>query len=432
MGRVKYTARRKKRTANPPSNQLAPHTKEPSTNPQPVNTVPPEIQTKARPRNDLSQRSNDVREPTAGSDTGGDIPEQHQDVSQPPRRQAIGVTIKEPSNIPRAAAVPTQHGKGKQKLPEYPQPILESFDENVMTSEEAFDLYRKPKGKTFASRRKESRRHPGESSSVPSKKRAKTEDPPTPVPSRETTPPPAPVNPTPSAPVDLTPPASVNPTPPDQSGKAQAKAVLNTAYNSANDKLKKLSKHRYSQEAFRNVSSMKVEQSLSRSLNERLSGVLTLSTSWPCSEETSAKHAKEIKVVEGRLAEQVKAADGEELKQHKEALAKVTEAKERYKDSSVLNFKEASKLQDELAIRRKETAELEERVKLLEETNASDLERMKQAELAKCVARLEEEETAQGSPEISLATGIEGMDEGADTTIDQQPQQDPPSAAAAS
>ncbi|XP_062089514.1 uncharacterized protein LOC133796049 [Humulus lupulus] len=140
MGRVKYTVHRKKRTANSPSNQPAPHTEEPSTNPKPVNTVPLEIQTKAQPRDDLCQRSNDM-----------------------------------PSN-------------------------------------DAFDLYSQPKTTAPASRKKGSKRHPGESSSDPSKKRVMTKDPPTPIPSKETTHPPAPVDQTP-------PPASVDPTPPDQQEK---------------------------------------------------------------------------------------------------------------------------------------------------------------------------------------------------------------------
>ena len=53
---------------------------------------------------------------------------------------------------------------------------------------------------------------------------------------------------------------------------------------------------------------------------------------------------------------------------------------------------------------------------------------IKEAELARCAARLEEEK-AQGSPEISLATGIEGANEDARVTVDQlpqKPQQDPP------
>ncbi|XP_062080152.1 predicted GPI-anchored protein 58 [Humulus lupulus] len=154
MGRVKYTARRKKKAANPPSNQLAPRTEDPSINPQPVSIAPPEIQPKAHPRDVLW---------------------------------------------------PAVEWKGKQKLPEYPEPILESSDENVMPSGEAFDLYSNPNATAPASRR-----HPGESSSDPSKKRAWTEDPPAPTHSKDMTPPPAPV--------DLTPPAPRNPRTPAQSG----------------------------------------------------------------------------------------------------------------------------------------------------------------------------------------------------------------------
>ena len=40
-------------------------------------------------------------------------------------------------------------------------------------------------------------------------------------------------------------------------------------------------------------------------------------------------------------------------------------------------------------------------------------EHMKQAEVAKCAARLEEERKAKESPEISLATGIKGAEEDA-------------------
>ncbi|XP_062103452.1 uncharacterized protein LOC133814520 [Humulus lupulus] len=345
-----------------------------------------------------------------------------------------------------------------------------------MTSDHAFDLYSLPKATTPASRKKESRWHPGESSRDPSKNRARTEDPPALVPSKENTPPPAPIDQTlPLAPVDQTPPpALVDSTPPDQSGNTQREAIMNIAFNSANDKLKKLSRHRCNREAISNTSSMKVDQIFSRGLNEVLSGVLTMSTSWRPLEAMAAEYAKESKAVEERLGEQLKVAEakhaeqlkaseekifeqlraakekntklGEELKQFKDALDKFTKSKERYKESSLINFKEASKLQDELATNRKETAELEKRVKLLEETNVSDLERfkgaafncfymfwknnreanfdylperMKQAEMEKCVACLEEEEKVQASPEISLAMGIDGIDEDTGTSINQ-------------
>ncbi|XP_062075914.1 uncharacterized protein LOC133780050 [Humulus lupulus] len=180
---------------------------------------------------------------------------------------------------------------------------------------------------------------------------------------------------------------------------------------------------------------MEVEQIFNRELNEVLS----------------------LKAAEKKNAELLehKTKLAEELKQHQAALTKAIEAEEKYKEASLINFKEASKLQDDLAISRKETDGLEERVKELEETNASNLEkykgatfkcfymfwknnrgvdfnylldRMRQFELNRCLALLEEEERGKvpASPEISLATGIDGLGEEIGASVDQQIPQDPP------
>ncbi|XP_062111486.1 uncharacterized protein LOC133822984 [Humulus lupulus] len=191
------------------------------------------------------------------------------------------------------------------------------------------------------------------------------------------------------------------------------------------------------------------------------------------------RHAEELRAVETKYNEQLKAAKGkyseqlesvenknaivleekttlvEELKQHQTTLAKVIETKEKYKESSKINYQEASKLQDDLVISRKEAVGLEERVKELEETNASNLERYKgatfncfyvfwkhnreadfsylserlrQSQIDRCLARLEEEERAKmpASPEISLATGIDGIEEEVEAFVDQQTPQNPP------
>ncbi|XP_062103586.1 uncharacterized protein LOC133814671 [Humulus lupulus] len=294
-----------------------------------------------------------------------------------------------------------------------------------MSAEDPFNMYSEPDPVTPASKKKGSRQHRGESSSNPPTKKAQTEDPPIPVPSKETTPPPAPVDQTsPPAPVDQTPPpAPADQTLPDQKGKTLEEALMNIALISAKDRVTKLSRHRHSRESISDTDSLEVDQIFSRALNEVLSGVLTMSTGWRRSEALNAKYEK-------RLGEQLKIAK-----------AKYVE--------------EASKLQDELTISRKENDELEERVKLLEETNTKDLERfkgatfkcfymfwknnreanfdylpkhMRQFELTRCLARLEEEEKAQESPEISLATGIDGVDEEAGASIDQQIPQDPSAA----
>ncbi|XP_062085943.1 vegetative cell wall protein gp1-like [Humulus lupulus] len=164
MGRVKSIAQRKKKTTNPSSNQPSPRTEDPSTNPQPVNIVPPEIQTKARPRDGL--------------------------------RPEVEWYVAPPSII-------------------VARMVNNYLKKYVMPSDDAFDLYSQPKTTAPASRKKESRQHPGESNSNPSKKRARIEDPPVPVPSKETTPPPAPIDQNPSpAPTDPTPsPAPVDQTP---------------------------------------------------------------------------------------------------------------------------------------------------------------------------------------------------------------------------
>ncbi|XP_062089150.1 proline-rich receptor-like protein kinase PERK8 [Humulus lupulus] len=176
----------------------------------------------------------DVKESTAGSVTGGEVPEQHPDVSQPPRRRKTGMTIREPSITPRAAAAPAPPRKGKQKqtpLIIFPDCLYVSFPAD-MPVERAFDLYTNP-----ACNKKSSRRRPGEGCSDPSAKRARTEDPPAPTPTKETTPPPTPVNQNPPAPVDQTPPAApADITPPvstDQTPSVFQKSSRRSPYKSS-------------------------------------------------------------------------------------------------------------------------------------------------------------------------------------------------------
>ncbi|XP_062089687.1 uncharacterized protein LOC133796226 [Humulus lupulus] len=276
----------------------------------------------------------DVRESTAGSATGGGVPEQHQDLSQPPRR-AMGVTIREPSSTPRAAASPTQQGKGKQKFSKHPEPILESSDENVMSAEDPFNLYSELDPVAPASKKKGSRQHRGESSSNPPTKKARTGDPQTPVPSKETTPPPAPIDQSsPPAPKDQTlPPAPANKTPPapapaDQTPPDQiGEALMNMALNSA-------------------------KGVLTMSAGWRHSGALTAQYKKRLGEQLKAsedKHVEELNTAEAKYTKQLEAAEkknvelleqkaklAEELKQHQASLTKAIEAKETYKEASLI------------------------------------------------------------------------------------------------
>ncbi|XP_062118818.1 uncharacterized protein LOC133832497 [Humulus lupulus] len=280
-----------------------------------------------------------------------------------------------------------------------------------MSAEDPFNLYSEPDPVAPVSKKKGSRQHRGESNNNPPMKKTRTEDPPILVPSKETTPPPAPVDqPSPPAPMDQTlpptpadqtPPTPTDQTPPNQTGEA----LMNMALISAKDRLTKLLRHQHSREAISNTDSMEVEQIFNRALNEVPSGVLTMSAGWRCSgaliaqyekrlgEQLRAsedKHAEELKTAEAKYNEQLevvekknaelfeqKAKLAEELKQYQDALTKAIETKEKYKEASLINFKEASKLQVDMVISRKETKGLEEHVKELEETNASNLEKYK-------------------------------------------------------
>ncbi|XP_062114931.1 uncharacterized protein LOC133828881 [Humulus lupulus] len=241
---------------------------------------------------------------------------------------------------------------------------------------------------------------------------------------------------------------------------------------------------------------MAVDQVFNHALNEVLSGVLTMSSGWRSSRAMAAQfekrlsdqlciaeaqHAKQLKTIEAKHDEQLKEVEVKhieelqgveakhieafreveakhtgvlqtdeaklasleaELKKLEASIAKITASKEQYKEVSLMNYREAHKLQAELEISHKETADLEEaNARNLEEYEGAVFEcfymfwkcnpnadfsylpdHIREAELARCVARLEEEKT-QGSPEISLATGVEGVQEDIGAAIDQQPQE---------
>ncbi|XP_062118844.1 uncharacterized protein LOC133832526 [Humulus lupulus] len=363
----------------------------------------------------------DVRETTAGSATSGEVLEQHHDVSQTPRRRTTGVTIRESSSTLRAAAAAAPSGKGKKKVSEHPAPILESSNDNAMSTEDLFELYSKAVPTAPLSKKKGSRPHRGESSKNSPTKKDQIGDPPMPVPSWETTPPSASLDQTsppihidqtpPAAPADQTPPpVSIDQTPPAAPADQTPPPGM-----------------------------------LTMTASWRRSGALTAQYEKRLSEQLKApedKHAEELKASEARGIEELKMAE------HQATLLKAIKTKEKCKEASLLNFKKASKLQDDLIISRKETEGLEEHFKELKETNASNLERYKgatfncfyvfwkhnreadfsylferlrQSQINRCLAQLEEEERAKvpASPEISLATGIDGMEEEVGASVDQ-------------
>ncbi|XP_062085602.1 uncharacterized protein LOC133791699 [Humulus lupulus] len=346
-------------------------------------------------RNSGTAEGEDVRESTTGSTIGREVPEQHQDVSQPPRRRTTRVTIREPSNTPRADAPPAPMGKGKKKVSEPPAPIKEFSDENDMSSGYMFNRYTAPAAPS--SRKKESKRHRGESNKAPSTKKARNEDLPAAAPSKEIMPPPAPLDQkSPPAPTDQnsTPLAPADQTPHDHPGDTLTSMV----------------------------------------------GLLTITAGWrrmralvTQTKDSDSKHTEETKALEGKNAELLEKNTellgkdtelleqnsklAEELQQFQTVLAKANEDKEKFKECAKLNYQESKQLEANLIASRNETEELEHN----RGANFNYLsEHLRRTEIARCTARLEEEEKANihASPEISLATGIDGAKNEAGTTVD--------------
>ncbi|XP_062094195.1 uncharacterized protein LOC133800257 [Humulus lupulus] len=343
-----------------------------------------------------------------------------------------------------------------------------------MASKDMFDFYSTPDAP--ASKKKASRKHREECSKDPPAKKARTEDPPGADPSKNTTPPPSPVEqqtpsvpvrstPSPPAPVDQTQPAAPTPTGDDISSRALRLSKY---------RMTRILRHERSREAMAETESMEVDQILNCALNEVASAMLTVTASrlrsgviTEQSKSSEKRHAEELKVVEAKYDEQLEVAQkentalleeknkmAEEMKEKQVALDKALKAKAKYKESHVINFREAKRLEADIIESRQEAEKLEARINELKKTNASNLERykgatskcfydfwkhnqganfsylsecMRQTKIARCAARLEEEKRAKtpASPEISLATGVEGAEDEAEATVDQEHTQDP-------
>ncbi|XP_062089660.1 uncharacterized protein LOC133796196 [Humulus lupulus] len=274
-----------------------------------------------------------------------------------------GVTIREPSSIPRAAVPPPPQGKGKKKASEPLAPIDESSDENEMASEDMFDMYNAPEAP--ASKKKASRQHHGECSKAPLAKKTRTVDPPIAGPSTNTTPPPSPleqqtlpalVGSTPSPPA---PAYQTQPTAPAPIGNDLSSRTL----RSAKDRMARILRHEHCREAMAGTESMDVDQILNRALYE----IASL--------EVAQKANVALLEEKNTLAEEVKGKQTD--------LDKAIEAKEKYKESHIINYCEAKKLEADLIVSRQEVEKLEARIDELEKANASNLERYKSA-TSKC------------------------------------------------
>ncbi|XP_062075129.1 DUF21 domain-containing protein At4g14230-like [Humulus lupulus] len=125
----------------------------------------------------------------------------------------------------------------------------------------------------------------------------------------------------------------------------------------------------------------------------------------------------ELPKLKEELLEQ-KSTLNEELLQVRDGLKKSNEDKEKFKESAKLNYQQAAQLKLDLIASMQKTEELEKRHN--REANFNYLsECLRQTLMSQCAIRLEEEERAKvpASPEISLATGIDGADNEADTAV---------------
>ncbi|XP_062093572.1 uncharacterized protein LOC133799586 [Humulus lupulus] len=263
-----------------------------------------------------------------------------------------------------------------------------------MDSENVFDLYSAPEAPVAPpSRKKTSKRHPGESSKMPQAKKPCTAGVPEDGPSETATPPPSPhEEQTPPTPVGSSP----SPTAPTDQTQLVGPAttggnITGRAFTSVKDRVAKIVKHDRYREAMAATETMDVDQNLTRALNEFASAFLTLTagrlrsgTITEQSRSLEQQHADELKAAEAKYSEQLttmlkeKNKLAEELKEKKNSLDKAIEQRDQFKYSNRINYRETKK-------------------------NARN------AELARCAARMAEEERARipASPEISLATGMD-------------------------
>ncbi|XP_062075190.1 uncharacterized protein LOC133779218 [Humulus lupulus] len=220
-----------------------------------------------------------------------------------------------------------------------------------MDSKNLFDIYSAPEApEAPLSKKKMSKRHPGESSKAPQAKKARTAVPPADGPSTNVTPPPSPLEQqTPPAPIRSTP---SPPAPTDQTQQAAPAStggdILSLALRSVKDRVAKILKHERCREAMASTEMMDVDQILTRTLNEFAS-------------------------LEAVLEEKNKLA--EELREKQTALDKAIEQRDKFKESNRVNYCEAKKLEEDFTASRQETATLEGQIEKLEKANASNLER---------------------------------------------------------
>ncbi|XP_062080889.1 flocculation protein FLO11-like [Humulus lupulus] len=289
-----------------------------------------------------------------------------------------------------SAALQVELEGAKAKLLEAEAAVREkkeasAFSMENMPAKRAFDLYTKS-----ASKKKSHRRQSGEGCSNQPAKNSRTDDPPASTPTREKTPPPAPTReatpPTPTNP-DLPslvgqtpPPAPVDPTPPtsivQQSAGRRKEAsgddltttgvlTLTSGWRSSrthNAQFEKKLNDQLSAAEAQYTEQLKVSEA---TYAEQLKAVDAKHSE--ALKEVEVKHNEALKKFKTKHLEALQVTEAiivslkEELKRKDASIDKITASKEQYKELLLRNFREAHKLQDELAISRQVVAALEDR-----------------------------------------------------------------------
>ncbi|XP_062100976.1 uncharacterized protein LOC133806895 [Humulus lupulus] len=299
-----------------------------------------------------------------------------------------------------------------------------------MASANIFDIYstQEEEEVPLVRKKKSTRKHDGEPSQMPSAKRNRATDPSTDGPSGQTSvQPPAPheqeILPPPT-------PAATNPSPPaptEQTQQAEGvppgAKLSGRSLRSAKDRLAHILKHDRCKEA------------MAEAMLTMMAARARAGTSIEQSRARESKLMEELRAAEARHAGEMEVVTQQkdslvaDLVEKQASLESARKQREEYQEASRIHWHEVKKLQEENLVKDRSIVILKSQ-KHNQSANFGYLpEDARKAELACCAARLAAEERARvpASPEISLATGMDGG-EAAEDTVNQNAPQDPPAA----
>ncbi|XP_062109590.1 uncharacterized protein LOC133821114 [Humulus lupulus] len=222
-----------------------------------------------------------------------------------------------------------------------------------MDSVNMFDIYSTPETPAAPpSKKKASKRHPGESSKAPKAKKPRNPGPTEDGPSTNATPPSPHEQQTPPAPAGSTPPLAAPTNQTQQAGPASTGGnITSRAFRSVKDRIAKIVKHDCCREAMAATEAMDVDQAMLTLTAGRLrSGAVTEQA-----KSLEQRHADELKAAEAKYAEQLavvleeKNKLDEEFKEKQKSLGKAIDQRDQFKESNRFNYRATKQLEEDLA-----------------------------------------------------------------------------------